>query len=276
MDFNFSCKVYHTKVYTSFTKVVVLFSRKLTKLVSHFSNFALNFYGIYKLQAKHKRGKNLFARKTLKLLDLHKSILDSNKWAPTGPRPSQIYPQRQDRARCQRGRARAGKQVTQMCDSTHLVSVGHILEGRGYSGGRVRRSQATAAEGMAMPANLRPGSAKRRCGELQGGHVSGSMLWAAAKMTGVWGSPRRHQWRRSGSDARAGEGRHGFYNRVRGGDGVLCVSRRHVTVWSWVRRDDVRWEGRWRAAADGPMASDRRGRCVSIMWLCHGTHRSRA
>jgi hypothetical protein len=54
MDFNFSCKIYITKVYTSFTKVVVVFSRKLTKLVSHFSDFCLNFYRLYKLQAKHK------------------------------------------------------------------------------------------------------------------------------------------------------------------------------------------------------------------------------
>jgi hypothetical protein len=54
--------------------------------------------------------------------------------------------------------------VTQMCDSTHLGSVGHGLEGRGYSGGRVRRSRATAAAGVATLANLRSRSAKRRCG----------------------------------------------------------------------------------------------------------------
>jgi hypothetical protein len=46
-DFNFSCKIYHTKVYTTFTKVVVLFTRKLKKLVSHFSQFFVNFYEFY-------------------------------------------------------------------------------------------------------------------------------------------------------------------------------------------------------------------------------------
>jgi hypothetical protein len=54
MDFNFSCKIHHTKVYTAFTMVVVLFTRKLAKLVSHFPDFSVNFYAIYKLQAKHK------------------------------------------------------------------------------------------------------------------------------------------------------------------------------------------------------------------------------
>jgi hypothetical protein len=39
MDFNFSCKIHHTKVYIAFTKVVVLFTWKLAKLVSHFSVF---------------------------------------------------------------------------------------------------------------------------------------------------------------------------------------------------------------------------------------------
>jgi hypothetical protein len=47
--FNFSCKIYQTKVYTTFTKVVVLFTRKLTKLFSHFAYFLLNFYTFYKL-----------------------------------------------------------------------------------------------------------------------------------------------------------------------------------------------------------------------------------
>jgi hypothetical protein len=60
MDFNFACKIYHTKVYTFFTKVVVLFTWKLAKLVSYFSEFSMNFYGIYKIQAKHKRGEESF------------------------------------------------------------------------------------------------------------------------------------------------------------------------------------------------------------------------
>jgi hypothetical protein len=55
MDFNFLCKNHHTKVYTAFTKVVVLFTRKLAKLVSHFSDFSLNFYAIYKFQARHSK-----------------------------------------------------------------------------------------------------------------------------------------------------------------------------------------------------------------------------
>jgi hypothetical protein len=45
------------KIYTAFTKVVVLFTRKLAKLVSHFSHFSVNFYAIYKLQEKHKKTK---------------------------------------------------------------------------------------------------------------------------------------------------------------------------------------------------------------------------
>jgi hypothetical protein len=48
MNFTFSCKIYHTKVYTTFTKVVVLFARKLTKLVSHFSDFSAILYDFYK------------------------------------------------------------------------------------------------------------------------------------------------------------------------------------------------------------------------------------
>jgi hypothetical protein len=39
MDFNFSCKIYHTKVYTAFTKVVGFVTRSTRKLVSHFSDF---------------------------------------------------------------------------------------------------------------------------------------------------------------------------------------------------------------------------------------------
>jgi hypothetical protein len=53
-DFTFSCKNYNSKVYTSFTKVVVPFTMKLTKLVSQFSEFSVNFYAFYKMQAKHK------------------------------------------------------------------------------------------------------------------------------------------------------------------------------------------------------------------------------
>jgi hypothetical protein len=45
---------YHTKVYTTFTKVVVLLTKKLTKLVSHFSDFFAILYEFYKIQEKHK------------------------------------------------------------------------------------------------------------------------------------------------------------------------------------------------------------------------------
>jgi hypothetical protein len=55
MDFNFSCKIHNTKVYTAFTKVVVLFTRKQAKLISHFSDFSVNLYAFYKLQAKHSK-----------------------------------------------------------------------------------------------------------------------------------------------------------------------------------------------------------------------------
>jgi hypothetical protein len=55
MDFNFSCKIYHTKVYKAFTEVVALLTRKLAKLVSHFSDFSVNLYAFYKLQAKHSK-----------------------------------------------------------------------------------------------------------------------------------------------------------------------------------------------------------------------------
>jgi hypothetical protein len=54
-DFYFSCKIQHTKLYTAFTKVVVLFSRKLAKLVSYFSDLSLNFYTFYKIQANHSK-----------------------------------------------------------------------------------------------------------------------------------------------------------------------------------------------------------------------------
>jgi hypothetical protein len=36
MDFNFSCKNYNSKLYTSFAKVVGLVTRSTTKLVLHF------------------------------------------------------------------------------------------------------------------------------------------------------------------------------------------------------------------------------------------------
>jgi hypothetical protein len=49
-----------------------------------------------------------------------------------------------------------------------------------------------------------------------------------------------------------------------------------VTIWSVVRRDNMQWEGRRRAAANDPMASGGRGRCVSTAWPGHGTHRHRA
>jgi hypothetical protein len=55
MHFNFSCKNHHTKVYTTFRKVVALFTRKLANLVSHFSDFSVNFYEIYKLWPKHTK-----------------------------------------------------------------------------------------------------------------------------------------------------------------------------------------------------------------------------
>jgi hypothetical protein len=54
-DFYFSCKIQHTKIYTVFAKVLVLFSGKLAKLVSCFSNFSLNFYTFYKILANHSK-----------------------------------------------------------------------------------------------------------------------------------------------------------------------------------------------------------------------------
>jgi hypothetical protein len=39
MDFNFSCKNYSSKVYTSFAKVVRFVTRSTEKLVLHFSDF---------------------------------------------------------------------------------------------------------------------------------------------------------------------------------------------------------------------------------------------
>jgi hypothetical protein len=45
-----------------------------------------------------------------------------------------------------------------------------------------------------------------RCGmSFKVSYGRGSMLWVTAKTTGAWSSPRRHQWWRGGSGARAGE-----------------------------------------------------------------------
>jgi hypothetical protein len=75
-DLNFSCKIYHTKVYTTFTKVVVLFTRELEKFVSHFSNFSLNFYRIYKITGQaHKKDRIYFHAGPWKDLNLHNSTL---------------------------------------------------------------------------------------------------------------------------------------------------------------------------------------------------------
>jgi hypothetical protein len=55
------------------------------------------------------------------------------------------------------------------------------------------------------------------------------------------------------AQARGGEARHGF---IAGHVMVTMFRARQgnrVAVWSMVRRDDVGWEGRRRAAADGPM-----------------------
>jgi hypothetical protein len=61
LDFNFSCKIYHTKVYTTFTKVVAL----------------------YKIQAKHIRLEESFANRP------------SETFEPSQPYPFAKYPHRQ-------------------------------------------------------------------------------------------------------------------------------------------------------------------------------------
>jgi hypothetical protein len=96
MDFNFSCKIHHTKVYRVSTKVVVVFTRKLAKLVSHFSDFSVNLYAIYKLWPKHTKKEQSFYTKVLRNLWTFTTM-------PLGQKLSQMYPQRRREARRRRG-----------------------------------------------------------------------------------------------------------------------------------------------------------------------------
>jgi hypothetical protein len=65
MDFNFSFKIYHTKVYITFTKVVVFFTRKLAKLVSHFFVFLWISTHFTTLRRNTQERNSLFAKRTL-------------------------------------------------------------------------------------------------------------------------------------------------------------------------------------------------------------------
>jgi hypothetical protein len=56
MDFNFSCKNYNTKVYTTFKKVVGIRKGKAAKFVLHFFDFSVILYEFYKIQPKHLKG----------------------------------------------------------------------------------------------------------------------------------------------------------------------------------------------------------------------------
>jgi hypothetical protein len=49
-------KTYNSKVYDIFLGKVVFITTHLAKLVSKFSDFSINFYEFYKLQAKLNRG----------------------------------------------------------------------------------------------------------------------------------------------------------------------------------------------------------------------------
>jgi hypothetical protein len=68
MNFNFSCKNYSSRVYTSFVIFVVLVTQSTAKLVLHFLDFSTILYGFYKLQSTHKRVKNHFAHRPLERL----------------------------------------------------------------------------------------------------------------------------------------------------------------------------------------------------------------
>jgi hypothetical protein len=46
----FSCKNYHEKLWSCFTKVVLFFTSNPTKLGLHFSDFSMMFYEFYKIQ----------------------------------------------------------------------------------------------------------------------------------------------------------------------------------------------------------------------------------
>jgi hypothetical protein len=85
MDFNFSCTNYSSKVYTSFAKVVVLFTRKLEKLVSHYSDFSVNLYAIYKLWPKHTKNEQSIYTQALRNLWTFTTM-------PSGQNLSQICP----------------------------------------------------------------------------------------------------------------------------------------------------------------------------------------
>jgi hypothetical protein len=103
----------------------------------------------------HQRGRIFLALGSLELFN--STTLPSTLAArPSIPRNlSQGYPRRRRRARRRRGGTGVGKQMTQMLDSTHLGSAGHIFEGRDCSGERARRSPMTAAARNVAPANRR-------------------------------------------------------------------------------------------------------------------------
>jgi hypothetical protein len=63
----------------AFTKVVVLFSRKLTKIGFTFLRFFLEFICILQVAGTSpKKGKNLYAQGPLETFGLHKTALASN------------------------------------------------------------------------------------------------------------------------------------------------------------------------------------------------------
>jgi hypothetical protein len=86
MDFIFSCNICHTKVYTTFAKVVVIFTGELAKLVSHFSDFRWISMQFTRFLQTHTRLKESFCKQALRNFWTFTTIPSSQQSSQISPR----------------------------------------------------------------------------------------------------------------------------------------------------------------------------------------------
>jgi hypothetical protein len=156
MDFNFSCKLYHTKVYTAFTKVVGFVSRSTAKLVTHFSDFFVNLYAFYKLQEKYTKLEEFSCTNTPGKIYIFTFMPLDLTHRSSSTKTLIEVPSAAGEARRRRCGPRAGKQMAQRRDWAHPLSIDGLGAAADVGDERRRRSNGGAAAGVRFTARRGP------------------------------------------------------------------------------------------------------------------------